>query len=442
MKTKKTSLEGPITTDEALKALKNMANNKSPGSDGFTAEFFKFFWVDIGQLLVRAINCGYEIGELSSTQKEGIITCIPKGDKPKQFLKNWRPISLLNISYKIASACIANRLKSVLPSIINHDQTGFLSGRYIGENIRTLYDLMSHTEKYNIPALLLLIDFEKAFDSVAWSFINKVLDFFNFGDSIKKWFSVFYKNSKSCVIVNGQISNWFKLGRGCRQGDPLSPYIFVLCVEILAHLIRNNSEIKGIKINNKKYLVSQYADDTSLILDATEKSLKTALNIITYYSKFSGLSMNNDKTRVIWLGSMKNSPLKFCQEYNLNWEQGHFTVLGVKFSLNLTEMIEMNYNSKIRDIRNLLVQWSKRTLTPLGKITVIKTLALSKINHLFMALPSPPTYIFKNLQSLFYRFVWNDQRDRIKRKILVKDYREGGLRMVDLVSFDKALKLT
>ena len=140
-----------------------------------------------------------------------------------------------------------------MPLLINNDQTGFLSRRYIGENIRTLYDLLSHTEKNNIPALLLLIDFEKAFDSVVWLFIHKVLNFFNFGDSIKKWFLTFYKkNAKSCVIVNGHISSWFHLGRGCRQGDPLSHYIFILCVEILAHLIRKNPDIKGIKIKNKE----------------------------------------------------------------------------------------------------------------------------------------------------------------------------------------------
>ena len=363
----KTQLEGKITVEEALQALKSMANNKSPGSDGFTVEFFKFFWKDVGELLVRAINFGFEYGELSSTQKEGIITCIPKGDKPKQFLKNWRPISLLNVSYKIASACIANRLKTVLPNVINNDQTGFLSGRYIGENIRTLYDLMAHTEKNNIPGLLLLIDFEKGFDSVAWPFIHKVLDFFNFGDDIKRWITVFYKNTKSCVTVNGHLSTWFKLGRGCRQGDPLSPYIFILCVEILAHLIRKNPEIKGFKINNTEYLVSQYADDTSLILEATEKSLKNALNLITYYSKFSGLSMNNDKTRVIWLGAMKGSDIRLCQEFNLNWDQGHFTVLGVNFSTNLLEMIELNFDKKIREIKDLLLQWSKRNFTPFGK---------------------------------------------------------------------------
>ena len=438
----KLDLEGKITLSEALHALKNMANNKSPGSDGFTVEFFKFFWKDIGELLVRAINCGFETGELSSTQKEGIITCIPKGGKPKQFLKNWRPISLLNVSYKIASASISNRLKKILPQLINNDQTGFLSGRYIGENIRTLYDLIAHTEKNNIPGLLLLIDFEKAFDSVAWSFIHKVLDFFNFGEQFKRWISVFYKNTKSCVTVNGHLSSWFKLERGCRQGDPLSPYIFILCVEILAHLIRKNSEIKGIKIHGREYLVSQYADDTSLILEATEKSLKNALNIITYYSKFSGLSMNHDKTRVIWLGPMKGSAIQICQEFDLNWDQDHFTVLGVKFSTNLHEVIDLNFTTKIRQIKDLLLQWSKRNLTPFGKITVIKTLAMTKINHLLIALPSPPLNMLKDLQSMFFKFIWGGPRDRIKRKVCTKDYGDGGLRMFDIFAFNDSLKVT
>ena len=348
----KNKLEGKITYNEALQALKNMSNNKSPGSDGFTVEFFKFFWQDIGHFLLRSINYSYDFGELSTTQKEGIITCLPKGDKPKQFLKNWRPISLLNTTYKLASAVIANRIKAVLPHIINSDQTGFISGRYIGENIRTLYDLMNYTEKNNMPALLLLIDFEKAFDSVAWSFIHKVLEFFNFGESIKKRVNIFYTNIKSCTIVNGHTSPWFRLGRGCRQGDPLSPYIFVLCAEILANMIRKNPDVKGIKINNKKYLISQYADDTTLTLEATEKSLKTALNLITYYAKFSGLSLNIDKTRVIWIGNMKGSRMKMCGDMHLNPDQGNFTNLGITFSTNLADMIDINYNNKVREMKN------------------------------------------------------------------------------------------
>ncbi|KAK3104781.1 hypothetical protein FSP39_009989 [Pinctada imbricata] len=180
-------LEGPITFSEASLVLKNMSNSKSPGSDGFSAEFFKCFWKSLSPLVVRSLNHAYRIGELSITQKEGIITCIPKEDKPKQFLKNWRPITLLNTSYKIGSGVLANRLKPVLDTLISKEQTGFLHGRYIGENTRLIYDILNHTEKNNIPGLLLFIDFEKAFDSISWHFLHKVLDFFNFGYSFKRW---------------------------------------------------------------------------------------------------------------------------------------------------------------------------------------------------------------------------------------------------------------
>ena len=141
---------------------------------------------DIGIFLLRSLNYGFDNNELSTTQKEGIITCIPKSNKDRKYLKNWRPISLLNCSYKLASACLANRLKTVLSDLISKDQTGFMAGRYIGENIRIIYDLLYFTEEENKPGLLLLIDFEKAFDSVSWTFINNVLDFFNFGVSFKE----------------------------------------------------------------------------------------------------------------------------------------------------------------------------------------------------------------------------------------------------------------
>ena len=128
-----------------------MKHNKSPGNSGFTVEFYKVFWKDIGYFLIRSLNRGFLKGELSITQKQGVITCIPKGDKDKLLLKNWRPMSLLNVCYKIASGSIANRLKHLLTTIINEDQTGFLQNRFIGENTRLIYDIMFHTQKHNKP---------------------------------------------------------------------------------------------------------------------------------------------------------------------------------------------------------------------------------------------------------------------------------------------------
>ena len=281
-------LEGEISLNEASKTLFNMKSNKSPGSDDFTAEFFKVFWKKLGNFVVRSINYAYTSGNLSVTQKQGIITCLPKGDKPRHFLKNWRPISLLNTVYKIASGSIAARLKSVLDKLIHPDQTGFIAGRYIGENTRLIYDIMEYTEEEKIPGLLLLIDFEKAFDSLSWSFIQKVTKFFNFGTSIRHWISVFYNDITSRIDQGGNFSASFNLHRGCRQGDPLSPYIFILCAEILAILIRNNADIKGIIINDRETKISLYADDASLILDGSERSLMASLKILEKFAQISG----------------------------------------------------------------------------------------------------------------------------------------------------------
>ena len=118
--------------------------------------------------------------------------------------------------------------------------------------------------------------------------------------------------------------------RGCRQGDALPPYLFILCAEILAVLIRKNPGIKGIKINGKEYKVSQYADDTSLTLDGTRNSLLNTLSVLKFYGRISGLNINTEKTKVIWFGSRKNSQLVLCPEFNLSWENANFTVLGIK----------------------------------------------------------------------------------------------------------------
>ena len=161
--------------------------------------------------------------ELAATQKEGIITCIPKPGKSKKFIKNWRPISLLNVTYKIASGSIANRIKKVLPFIIDTDQAGFMSGRFSGDNLRLIYDVLNYANENKKKGLMMLIDFEKAFDTISHSFIIKCLYFFGFGFSFIKWINLLLNDVSSCINHCGNISDRFRVGRSCRQGDPISP---------------------------------------------------------------------------------------------------------------------------------------------------------------------------------------------------------------------------
>ena len=146
---------------------------------------------------------------------------------------------------------------------------------------------------------MLLIDFEKAFDSVSWSFIKKTPSFFRFGPDIKLWIEIFYKNIKSYVVVKGQMSTWFQIERGCRQGDPLSPYIYVLCARILAVRIRQSSGVNGIKIKDVEYLISQFADDTSIYLDGSRESFENVIKILTEFAIWSGLKINCDESQAV-----------------------------------------------------------------------------------------------------------------------------------------------
>ena len=436
------SIEGNITVTEALEALKKMENNKSPGSDGYTVEFLKFFWSDIGIFLVRSINESFTKGEMSTTQRQGIITCIPKEGKEKKFLKNWRPITLLNTSYKIASACIAQRLKTVLPSIIHESQTGFLPGRNINQNIRLLYDVLVHTDTHKIPGLLLLIDFEKAFDTIAWSFINKALDFFCFGPDIKRWINTFYSNTSACVTVNGGYTSWFQIQRGVRQGDPCSSYLYLICAEILSLLIRNNKKIKGIKIaDDVEALLSQFADDTTLFLDGSRRGFEESINCLNYFTSISGLKISSEKTQVVWIGGKKNSQTRYMQNIKFKWNPEVFKVLGLYFTTSIDDIVSINYKFKLTEIKKVLLSWSKRHLTPLGKITVIKSLALSKIVHLILNLPDPPYQFLSDLKSCLYSFLWNNKKGKIKQSTVCMTYEHGGLKMIDVFSFVSAMKI-
>ena len=347
---------------------------------------------------------------------------------------------MLNVIYKLASAVISNILKKVLDNIINENQKGFIAGRFLGENIRLIYDVLFESKKQNIPGMLLSIDFEKAFDTVSWNFISDVLDYFNFGNSIKTWIGLFQKGSETCILQNGFISEAFNLRRGCRQGDPISPYLFILCAEILGKMVRKNKEIKGIFINGKEYKLSQYADDTQLILDGSEKSLKAALSLLKLYYTMSGLKINVDKT--LWIGSSCGSTETFCNEYALDWSQEQLKILGVTFSPLVFNIWDLNSVEIISKIKNILNQWSKRKLSLFGRVTIIKSLAISKFVHLFISLPAPPNELIKELEKLFYKFLWNSGPDRIKRKVIIKNISCAGLRMVELKSFIKALKIS
>ena len=260
----KQSCDIDITIDECANSLLALNNNKSPGSDGFTTEFYNFFWSDIKFLVFNAFKFSFQSGILSNNQREAILTLLPKPNKDLRLLKNWRPISLHNTDYKILTKLLANRLQKVINNIVSEDQSGYIKGRFIGENIRTVLDVIEYCSQRTKSGILLFLDFEKAFDTVSWDFLFKTLDYFNFGDNFKKWISIIYNKPRATVLNNGHATNFFPISRGIRQGCPISALLFLLVVEILAINIKTNKDIHGININEKEIFISQLADDTTL----------------------------------------------------------------------------------------------------------------------------------------------------------------------------------
>jgi len=169
----KNALEGELTVEECHQILKTFSNGKSPGEDGFTVEFYVQFFELLAPDWLASLNAAYLDSEMSVSQRRGVITLIPKDDSSSNLLKlsNWRPITLLNVDYKIASKAIASRIKNVLPALIHSDQSSFMKDRFIGRNIRLIDDILEQTELQNTPGILLQLDLRKAFDTVEWSFI-------------------------------------------------------------------------------------------------------------------------------------------------------------------------------------------------------------------------------------------------------------------------------
>ena len=434
---KSDSCEGLLTIEECTKVLSSFSNNKTPGSDGLTIEFYRFFWDILGTFAVDSFNYAFQKGCLSISQKLGIISLIPKKHKNLEELKNWRPISLLNTDYKIATKAIGLRLEKVLPSIIHPCQAGYIKGRYIGECIRLISDTMSYTKQKNLTGAAVFLDFEKAFDSIEWNYLQKCLEVFNFGPQLRQWVQVFYSDISSCVLNNGFASKHFSLTRGVRQGCPLSGLLFIIGIEFLGNAIRNSQEIKGIDIEpGKTVKLAQYADDTTVIVKDDE-SVISLFELLSQFEKCSGLRINESKSELLWLGS---SRFRKDNILNLNLREEPILALGVYFSYDDKLAAQKNFFDKLGPLKKILNIWSSRDLSIYGRINIVKTLALSKLTFVCSALETPESFT-DEVNKIIFDYIWKHKNPKIKKSTIMKCKEEGGLNMIDFTLFDKAIKL-
>jgi exonuclease III len=424
-----------ISLEECKEALDALPSGKTPGTDGLTKEVYKTFWKELSPILFKCFVKSVNEGQLSQDQRRAIISLIPKQDKDLRFIKNWRPISLLNVDYKVLAKLIAMRLKPLLPALINEDQRGYVTDRVIGENIRLIDDLMHCANAGLIEGILMLVDFEKAFDSLNWKFLNYTLNCFNFGPYFIGLVETLYDSISSSVINNGRTSKHIYLQRGIRQGCPASAYLFILCSELLSSFIRQDSTITGLHIGDTVHKVLQFADDTILLAN-DKKDIKRYLHVLKQFGEVSGLKVNKSKTELVYLSNTKH---KENNLFGLSWCTGPFKYLGVWFSHDYGLQEYKNYRHRVDTITNLLKIWRQRDLSLKGKVIILRSLALSQLIYP-MSLLELPKWVVDEVNALFFDFLWSGKPPKVRGDTVIKGIKEGGLKMVDLDSMARAVK--
>ena len=296
----------PVTSEEIKEVMFKMPSNKSLGPDGFTSEFFKASWSIIGNDFIVAVQSFFMKGFLPKGLNTTILALIPKKEAAIE-IRDYRPISCCNVLYKVISKIIANRLKGTLPQCISPNQSAFVRDRLLVENLLLATEIVKDYHKEDIsPRCAMKIDIAKAFDSVHWPFMLNTLKALNMPEKFVHWIELFVCTPSFSVQVNGELAGFFQSKRGLRQGCALSPYLFVICMNVLSHLLDKSTaqKIIGYHPRCQNILLTHlcFADDLLVFTDGTKRSIEGILKIFEEFAHISGLKISLENSTLYTAG--------------------------------------------------------------------------------------------------------------------------------------------
>ena len=424
-------LDSPITTEEVEVALTIFPHDKAPGIDGITAEglaHFSFMKKEIAELFNSWMD-GEAIPTETST---GVITLLFKKGDPAE-IANYRPITLLNSLYKTFTRILASRLKHVLPSIIGHEQTA-IPFRYIGNNIRLMGDITRYTSTLNKNLYILMTDLEKAFDKISHDYLFNALHHFGFGARFIKTIKALYLGNKAHVKVNNILSDPIKLNSGVRQGDPLSPMLFVIGIEPLIRAISDDPQINGFTLpDSSKVKTSGYADDLAMFIESVDD-----INRIEYwmktFEKASCSRFNKNKCKMVSNASVE--PTDYFQRIS-NDPAYSFKYLGVTFSLDLN--CNPSWDALIKKLELMCNTYGRVNLTIAGKVAFINSYLLPLFTYQASFLEATQTHILA-INNLIRKFLWSNSKAKVNWNTVCLPIEDGGLGVMDIESYFGSLK--
>lgn len=426
--------DNPLSMDEVELAIDSLNKNKSPGIDGLSAEFYSCFKKQLAPILLKVYNNINLKQTTPDSLTTGLITLVYKNKGDNKKLENYRPISLLNTDYKILAKILANRLKTVIGSLIDFSQTYSIPGRDISDTICTIRDLIR--EMNSQGGIFLGVDLNKAFDRVEHNFLFETLQKFGFGPEFIKWIKLLYKNAKSRVKCNGTLTEEIMLERSVRQGCPLSSLLYSLVAEPLALLIKNDKDVQGIKIaGGEETKIIQYADDINITVKNKE-SIEKVIQHLKCYESVAGAKVNTDKSIIMYCGNVKRTE----EKWDFKEEKEEVKILGIYMGINEEVAVDKTWKEIIDKIQTQINLWKARGLGIRGKVIVINTLLMSKINHALQTCHLP-NWAAQHINNMMSTFLWKGKNNLVSHKTIVSEIREGGLGLTDLLSKKRAFRV-
>jgi hypothetical protein len=422
-----------VTEEEIRKVLFSMPQHKSPGPDGYTVEFFIHAWPVLGKDFVIAIQSFFLKGFLPKGVNTTILALIPKKQEVSG-MKDYRPISCCNVLYKVVSKLMANRLKEILPASIAPNQSAFIKDRLMMENLLLASELVKDYHKDSISSRSALkIDISKAFDSVQWPFLINILKAMCLPDIFIHWIELCISTASFSVQVNGELSGFFRSERGLRQGCSLSPYLFVICMNVLSCMLDKAAEGKRIgyhpRCRNMSLTHLCFADDIMVFSDGTTKSIKGTLEVFDRFAAMSGLKISLEKSTAFMAGISPRAKEAILQQFP--FALGTLPVKYLGLPLLTKRMSQMDYLPLVEKIRTRITSWTTRFLSFAGRLQLIKSVLSSIINFWFSVFRLPKACLVE-IEKLFSAFLWsgpelNAKRAKVAWSEVCKPKKEGGL---------------
>jgi len=368
-------------------------------------EFFHECEQEVAPDLLQAFTAMLNEGATLTFINKGVITLIPKsGDRAR--LNNWRPITLFGSIYKILAKVLAGRLQAALPHIIRPNQTGFVEGRSILDNVFIAQEALGWAEESNQDLVLLLLDFEKAFDRIEWNFLFTALEKLGFEKTWIRWVRSLYKEVTSAIKMNGELGPDFQLAKSVRQGCPLAPYLFILATDVLGYMLADPKYgVEGLSLPKGGFIRDQtFVDDTALYLKGIPPNLDKAQRVFTQFSSASGTRINWHKSAAIW-ASKNEQTWQWGTEVDLKWilDGEGIRYVGVQVRSHLPQ--EANFDKMMMALKSKLINWSHNQLSLAGRILVANQVLLASMWYI-TACWNPNPRMTTQIRGVVRNFIW------------------------------------